>query len=64
MPITKDQDFWYAILAELRAIRELLAQDGPPEVPAFAQDVELREVKPRTRRTKSASVADRNNGGS
>lgn len=49
MPITKDQEFYYAILDELRAIRQLLAPDGPPESSAFlsSEIVELREPRKR-----------------
>jgi len=56
MPRTREEEFYCLILAELRAIRQLLAQDGPPEIIAF-------EPKPRTRRKRSASVADSSNGG-
>jgi len=52
MPRTREEEFQCLILAELRAIRQLLAQDGPPEVSAFvaAEEIQLREPKPRRRR--------------
>lgn len=54
MPVTYEQEYLAAILAELRAIRALLAADGPPEVSAFA-DVQLREA-PKRKRTKQAEA--------
>ena len=51
MPVTYEQEYLAAILAELRAIRALLAADGPPEVSAFA-DVQLRETPKRKRAPK------------
>jgi hypothetical protein len=54
MPVTYEQEYLAAILAELRAIRALLAADGPPEVSAFA-DVQLKEVR-RKRAPKQAEA--------
>ena len=55
MPVTYEQEYLAAILAELRAIRALLAADGPPEVSAFA-DVQLREATKRKRAPKQAEA--------
>ena len=55
MPVTYEQEYLAAILAELRAIHALLAVDGPPEVSAFA-DVQLREAPKRKRAPKQAEA--------
>jgi len=51
-PMTYEMQYLAAILDELRAIRALLAADGPPEVSAFA-DVQLRETPKRKRAPKA-----------
>lgn len=42
-PVTYEQVYLAAILDELRAIRALMAADGPPEVSAYGADVVLKE---------------------
>lgn len=53
--MTYEMQYLAAILDELRAIRALLAADGPPEVSAFA-DVQLRETPKRKRAPKQAEA--------